>query len=232
MEADYIAYAVTTPAGVRAFAEEANGAAWLRWAEDQQVFKNLFAGGVCSSEESRVLASWFVDKYVADPESADLALGTLARLGPIVCNELMRQMARAVYFLGKSPSELARKWATVVSGALRTHTADPEEIWLSPYASAIAGATALPLLRRATRPRLVLSEDRPWFTAEVSEEPLRVKGTIAWSSTESDVQQLWESIQDELQTVTASLLQIFERRTGVLWPGSRCRCVPGSGRCG
>ena len=97
----------------------------------------------------------------------------LARLGPVVCNELMRQIARSLYFLGKSLPELARKWSTVVFGALRTYTADPEEIWLSPYGSTITGASAVPVLRRATRPRLVLSEDRPWFATELSEEPTR-----------------------------------------------------------
>lgn len=211
VEADYIAYAVTTPAGVRAFAEEARGAEWLRWAEDQPVFANLFAGGSCSSDESLVLVSWFVDRYVKDQDSADLALGTLARLGPIVCNEVMREMARSVYFLGKSSPELARKWSTVVSGALVTHTANPEEIWLSPYGSTITGASAVPILRRATRPRLVLSEDRLWFATELSEEPTRVKGEIAWSGRKSDVKKLWDSVRDELSTVAVSVLQIFEQ---------------------
>ncbi|MDV2980258.1 UNVERIFIED_CONTAM: SIR2 family protein [Actinomycetes bacterium ARC8] len=211
VEADYVAHALTSAAGVRAFAEEANGPAWLRWAEEQQVFKSLFGGGVCSADESRVLASWFVDRYVAEPDSADLALATIVRLGPVVCNELISEIARCVYFLGKTEPELARKWSTVILAGLRTHNADPEEIWLSPYGSAITGASAVPMLRRATRPRLVLTEDRPWFLAEASTEALRVKGGIAWSSSKSDVTKLWDAVREDLSTVAASVLQIFEQ---------------------
>lgn len=212
VEADYIAYAVTTAAGVRAFTEEASGAEWLAWVEDQQVFRDLFTGNNCSGDESRVLASWFVDKYVVDMDSVDLAFGTLARLGPVVCSELKQQIARSVYFLGKSSPQLANKWSAVVIGALRTDSTEPEEIWLSPYGAAMTGAAALPQLRRAMRPRLVLSEDKPWFAAEGSAEPTRIKGSIAWSSSETDAKQLWSAVRSEgLAPVAVSVLQIFEQ---------------------
>lgn len=211
VEADYLADAISTAAGVRAFAEEAGGSEWLLWVESQQVFRNLFVGGQCSSDESRVLASWFVDRYVMDPESTDLALGTIARLGPVICNELMREIARAGYFLGGISPDLARKWSTVVFGVLRTYAADLEELWISPYGAAITGVFTVPFLRRTTRPRLVLTENKPWFSSAAAGESNRVKGEIAWSSSRSNLMQLWDRLTDELPTVAPSVLQIFEQ---------------------
>lgn len=210
VDADYIAHAVTTPTGARAFADAARGEEWLHWAEEQDIFKDLFTGGTCSSDESRVLASWFVERYVSAPDAADLGIATLARLGPIVCHELMRDMGRAIYFLGKESPELARKWSTVITCALDTHPSGPSEMWLSAD-GVISGQSALAYLRRATRPRLQLSEEKPWFIAEASTEAIPVKGNITWSSTKSEVEQLWQSVREELADHSTSVLQVFEQ---------------------
>lgn len=210
VDADYIAHAVTTPTGVRAFADAARGEKWLRWAEEQDIFKDLFTGGTSSSDESRVLSSWFVERYVSDPDAADLGMATLARLGPIVCEELKHGMGRAIYFLGKESPEVARKWSIVITCALNTHSSGPTEMWLSAD-GVISGQSALAYLRRATRPRLQLSEEKPWFTAESSTESVPVKGNITWSSTKSEVEQLWQAVRDELADHSTSILQIFEQ---------------------
>lgn len=212
VEADYITHAVTTPTGVRAFTDEARGEAWLRWAEGQQIFKNLFLGGACATDESRILANWFVERYVSDPgpDSVDLGFRTLARLGPVVCDELMRALSRAVYFLGKTSPEEARKWSIVITCAIRTHAGGTSET-LNTTNGVLSGRWALPHLRRATQPRLQLSEDRPWFVTETATEPLSLKGTIRWPSTQAEIEHLWDSVRDELPTLGTAVLQIFEQ---------------------
>lgn len=210
VDADYISHAITTPTGVRAFAEAARGEEWLRWAEEQDIFKELFTGGLCSREESRVLGSWYVDSYVSDPDASELAFATLSRLGPIVCEDLMRDLGHAAYFLGKKAPELARKWTIVIACALRTHSGGSAEMWPSGN-GVISGQAALAHLRRATRPYLQLSEERPWFLAEASTETVRIKGNIAWSGTQSEVEQLWDAVRDELADHSTAVLQIFEQ---------------------
>ncbi|MDR6989120.1 hypothetical protein J2Y66_003635 [Paenarthrobacter nitroguajacolicus] len=210
VEADYIAHAVTTATGVRAFADEARGEAWLRWAEEQPVFRDLFIAGSCSSIASRVLASWFVERYVSDPSSTTLGFSTISRLGPIVCTELMRELGRAIYFLANKDPESARKWSVVITRALSTHARDLSDV-VMPNEQALTSQWALSILRCATQAILELDEDRPWFIAETSTEPTRVRGTIKWSSTQYEIETLWKAIRDEIETFTPSVLQIFEQ---------------------
>ena len=157
-EADYIAFAITTPAGVRAFAEGATGPNWLRWAEGQEVFRSLFSMTGSASDESAVLAAWFASKYVANIDLNKFALETLARNGPIVRDELMRELVWNARKLADSNPKASLKWSTVATSALQTHTGNPEESALILHGTSIGGTTAMPFLRRAIRPRLVLGE--------------------------------------------------------------------------
>lgn len=210
VEADYLAAALNLPAGVRAFSEKARGEEWLLWAEQQPMFLSLFGSGGQPTDEARILAQWFADHYAADPDMADLALGTLARQGQIVCPELRHAIAWAAYGLRESSPELARRWSVVVAAALRTHDEDPEESWNLLHRPALHGAAVLPLLRRALHPRIVLSMERPWYLEE-SEARDRTKVAVRWSSSRSDLQQLWAAAQEDLPTIAAPLLQIFEQ---------------------
>ena len=210
VEADYLAAALRLPTGVRAFSEQARGEEWLLWAEQQPVFLSLFATGGQPTDEARILAQWFADHYVADPDMADLALSTFARQGQIVCPQLKQAIAWAAYGLRESSPELAMRWSVIVAAALRTHDEDPEETWNLLHRSALHGAAVLPLLRRALHPRIVLSIERPWYLEE-SEARDRLKVAVRWSSSKSDLQQIWTAAQEDLSAIAAPLLQVFEQ---------------------
>lgn len=214
VEADYLAGALFLPAGVRAFSEKARSREWLLWAEDHPIFLALFRPENETSDESQVLAGWFVNNYVSDPEMTDLALATIARHGPVVCARLRQMIAWAAYSLRDCSPELAAQWSVIVAAALRTHDEDPEETWNLLHHAVTPGASALPLLRRALQPRLQLSIERPWILEEADTRE-RVKVTVGWSSSQADLQQLWETINEtvsaDLPAVAFSVLQIFEQ---------------------
>jgi hypothetical protein len=210
VEADFLAAALDLPAGVRAFCEKARGEAWLLWVEKQPAFLSLFTPGSQQTDEAHVLAQWFADYYVADPETTDLALASLARHGPIVCVRLRQAIAYASYSLRDSSPELARRWSITVAAALRTHDENPEEVWNILHRPAMHGASALPILRRALQPRLQLSIERPWFLGE-GESRDQVKTSVRWSSSKSDLKQLWEAVREDLPAIAASAHQILEQ---------------------
>ena len=66
VEHDYLASAIATPVGVRAFAEFARGAEWLAWAETQQAFAAMFEPGSQLPDETRELVYWFARRFVED----------------------------------------------------------------------------------------------------------------------------------------------------------------------
>lgn len=210
VEEDYLAMALNLPAGVRAFAEKARGEEWLLWAEQQPAFLSLFRPGNQTSDQGEVLARWFTENYVENPEMTDFALATLARHGPIVCTRLRQLIAYSAHDLRKSSPELARRWAVIVVAALRTHDEDPEKTWNLLYQPPVHGRFALPLLRRALQPRIELSIERPWQIEETDARD-RVTIDVRWSSSKSDLQHLWKAVQDGVSAITTPALQIFEQ---------------------
>lgn len=210
VEADYLAAALSLPAGVRAFSEKARGEEWLLWAEQQPAFLSLFTPGNQITDESLILAQWFADHYVGDAEMTDLALAALARHGPIICVRLRQSIAYAAYSFRESSPELAAKWSVIVAAALRTHDEDPEETWNFLHRPVMRGVSTFPLLRRALQPRLELSIERPWFLEEAAARD-RIQTGVRWSSSKSYLQQLWSALREDLPAVAASTLQIFEQ---------------------
>lgn len=211
-EADYLADVLNTPSGARGFVAAATGYEWLRWAEEQPAFTTLFSTGRVENEASRVLAGWFVDEYVAVPERSALALGTVARLGPVVSTELQWGISRAARALRATAPEDARRWMTILIAALRTDPAESGLTWFLGYGNPLSGVDALPLLRRALVPRLVLKEDRPWFPTDEDEtQPRRVSAEIEWSTSDRILKKLWEQVAEEAEESADRVLQIAEQ---------------------
>lgn len=208
---DYIRDAITSPVGVRAFVEVARGRDWLAWAEQQPAFLDLFKAGNFGSDSSSQLARWFREFYLVDDSSADLAMGVIARLGPVASHELMRELARGAYYLRSSNAALSVKLSTIISAALRTDDVVPEENWLFLHGAPIDSASVMPFLRRAVRPRLVLSENRPWLIAEDAETSPSIAAKIAWSSVQADVERMWKAAQSDFASVSVSVLHTFEQ---------------------
>lgn len=211
-EVDYLADVLSTPSGARGFAAAASGYEWLRWAEEQPAFRRLFQAGRAEDEASGVLASWFVDEYICDSERSVLALGTVARLGPVVSSELQWQISRAARKLRASAPGEAHRWMAVLIAVLRTDPAESALSWLLRFGNPLAGADALPLLRRALAPRLVLSENRPWFPSEPDEtQPLTVSAEIEWATSKEAMKKLWKQVAKEGDATADRVVQIAEQ---------------------
>ncbi|MBD8205185.1 SIR2 family protein [Microbacterium sp. CFBP 8790] len=211
-DADYLEDVLRTSSGARGFADVAKGYEWLRWAEGQDVFRALFRPGRCEDEASRVLAGWFVDNYVAVSEHSSLALGTVARLGPVVSEELQWELSRAVRALSAPAPVEARRWTALLTASLRTQEAESGLAWFHGYGSPLKGVDALPLLRRALVPRLVLREDHPWFpTDEDDDQPLRVSADIEWAVSKNVLGELWKQVAEGLEQIADEVLQIAEQ---------------------
>ncbi|MBM3715309.1 MAG: hypothetical protein FJW64_06150, partial [Actinobacteria bacterium] len=211
-EADYLADVLNTPSGARGFASAASGHEWLRWVEEQPAFQALFQPGRCEDDASRVLANWFVEQFICNPEHSTLALGTIARRGPVVSNELQWEISRAARVLSQTSPREALRWMTVLVAAIRTDPAESGLTWFLGYGNPLTGADALPLLRRALVPRLVLTEDRPWFPAEEEENrPHGVSAEIEWAVSSEVLRKLWEQVGGDASETADRVLQIAEQ---------------------
>ena len=73
-DSDYIKSAIKNLVTVRFFTRYANALEWLRWAEGEQKFNNLFQIDEKIDEVSQVLASWFANKFVCKFPDESLAL--------------------------------------------------------------------------------------------------------------------------------------------------------------
>lgn len=209
-EADYLTYALSVPSGVRAFAASARGEGWLRWAEAQPVFATLFDPATELSEPARMLATWFADTYIEDPARSHLAMALFARRGPFVNPHLRHLVAISCARLKDKDPALAHQWSLIVSAAMSTDQ-QIDEVWLSPYRNALEGAQLLPLVRRALLPRLVLTEERPWFVADDEQRDLRLKADTAWPVNDWEAQELWATVRVEFESLSAPILQIAEQ---------------------
>jgi hypothetical protein len=211
VEDDYLRDAITHPVGVRAFFEEANGKEWLDWIEQHPSFIAIFSPGSLSADSSEVLTEWLGSRYFADDESADLGFGVLARLGPVVSENLMSELARAAYYIRQTNPSLWLKLSVVIAAALRTDASSPDKSPIILHGAPVASDSVLPFLRRAVVPRLILTETRPWLPSADEQEPRRVVATIAWSISASDAKRMWEAAKTEFVPIAIHILHTFEQ---------------------
>lgn len=210
-EADYLAYAITVPSGVRAFAKSATGPEWLRWAETQPPFQQLFDPGIEMSESGRVLTGWFSETYAMEPARADLAMRVLARYGPLVNPYLRYELSIRSARMPKEHSRLARQWGLIVSAAMST-AHRTREFWFQTYGhDDLSSSELLPFVREAVAARLTLAEERSWFSQEGTDESTRLKFGIAWIGDKSDMGRLLERVRADLVPVAAQVVQVLEQ---------------------
>lgn len=209
VEADYIAKAITTPTGVRAFAERATGPEWLRWAENQPMFRALFTEAGALDEESQVLAAWFAGVYIERSSSHEPALATMARFGPTLSDVLVRAINWSAYGLRDSAANSTLRWYAITSSAVEARAISAETAPIL-HGMSLSGRAVLPFLRRSIRPRLVLSEHRRWYDDSDDATP-DVEANIGWSGSESDVDLLWKLLRADLASMATEALQLFEQ---------------------
>ncbi|AZT99631.1 SIR2 family protein [Brevibacterium linens] len=210
VEDDYLASALSTPTGVRAFSEIARGHEWLPWIEQQPAFLSLFTPEVQRTDTSQILARWFADNYVADTRLSDLALATLTRHGPVVSAQLLEEVAYAAFNLRDTSVDLSSKWSVIVTHALQTQYRTFGPAWAIAANSSLSNASVLPLLRQALQPRLQLSVDQPWYLDE-KEAGERVNIGINWAGSDQDLDELLEHARKNPSISATSMLHIVEQ---------------------
>jgi len=218
-EIDYLADAITTLAGVEGFASVARGYDWLRWAEEQPRFKELFRAGRRSDVASSVWGEWFVEHFVSDPLNSGIGLSTIARLGPVLSADLIWRISRAQSNLYVASPRDAQRWDAALTAAVRSGGEEADSLWYQPYSNPYEGAALLPALRRALMPTLRLSEHRSWLPLISDKEdeaaetlkPAGVSADIQWSISEGLLKPLRERLDAQLEQVALDTLQIAEQ---------------------
>lgn len=89
-DADYIEDALRDPVKAQFFARHARRLEWLRWADGQPAFDEMFRAASSGGEVSRVLSRWFAQYFAC--EHREEALGVVRRRGsqlpPVLWEEL------------------------------------------------------------------------------------------------------------------------------------------------
>ncbi|MFE1083486.1 SIR2 family protein [Brevibacterium sediminis] len=210
VEDDYLASALCTPVGVRAFSEIARGHEWLPWIEQRPAFLTLFKPQKQFTDSSQILARWFANNYVADTTFSDLALATLARHGPLVNTQLLEAIAYAAVDLRDTSVDLSTKWTVIVTHALQTQHGTLGSSWTIAANASLSNASMLPLLRQALQPRVQLSIEQPWYLNE-EEIGERVKIGINWAGSDQDLDELLDRVRVSSSISNTSVLQIVEQ---------------------
>ena len=211
VDTDYLRSALHTPIGVRAFAESAEEPVWLQWVESHPEFLSIFEPGRGSSDSGRVLSSWFAQRFAGSPAGLQHALPVLARRGPVVSEDLMRDLVFSARGSGGSDPAHWSTLATITSAALRTDASDPSELNVMLHGAGIQTADAAPLLRKALRPRLVLRESPRWWADDKDDTPVPVTANVAWSSDQYELGELMDTVRSGFPATSSDVFQILEQ---------------------
>lgn len=117
-DADYIEDALKDSAKARFFARHARRLDWLRWADGQPAFDEMFASARSSGEISRILARWFAQHFACEhPEEAlSIVRRRGSRLSPVLWEELAFGIASKLSSDAGPDAETVARWVTVLLG--------------------------------------------------------------------------------------------------------------------
>lgn len=157
-ERDYLISQIKTEEGARRFAASTTEHRWLRWLEGTDIFKALFRGGPTAASSS-VLAHWY-STFIENPESSDLALHTVQRLGRRFSDELLFSASLATEALFRVNPDLGSRWRVLLTTSIEGRTApgDPDSA-LRFGRGGMSNTRAV--VRSVLRPYLVLEQG--WF---------------------------------------------------------------------
>ncbi|MDP9474185.1 MAG: DUF4020 domain-containing protein [Actinomycetota bacterium] len=125
--ADYIKDALRDPAKARFFARHARGLDWLRWADGQPAFDEMFALARTSGETSTILARWFAQHFASEhPEEAfSLVRRRGSLLPPVLWEEIAFGIASKLSGEDRPDAETVARWVTVLLDTL--HPGGPSD---------------------------------------------------------------------------------------------------------
>lgn len=115
-KADYMADALRDPAKALFFTRHARGLDWLRWANGQPAFDEMFASATPSGEISKILARWFAQHFACEHpgEALSLVRRRGSRLSPVLWEELATSIASKLQTDARPGAETVAWWVTVL----------------------------------------------------------------------------------------------------------------------
>lgn len=165
-ERDYLISQIETEEGARRFALHATEHRWLRWLEGTDIFKALFQGGPASPPSS-VLAHWY-STFIENPETSDLALHTVQRLGRRFSDDLLFSVALATEALFRINPDRGSRWRVLLMTSIEGRTAPGDPGSAHRFARDGMSNTRA-IVRSVLRPYLVL--ERGWLSDNDSNYP-------------------------------------------------------------
>lgn len=153
--ASYIADALRSEERASVFVRHAKGVEWLRWAEAQEPFKDLFNPLASVGEVGIMLASWFVEEYVLihPDEAMQVVQRQSQQCHPVLLNCMLQRLSRPP----QPVSNVRSRWlAVVLSGTIPSSCLDWLNYLLIECAWPEDADAALLLFDALTTPRIAL----------------------------------------------------------------------------
>ncbi|WP_336629789.1 MULTISPECIES: SIR2 family protein [unclassified Microbacterium] len=202
-ERDYLISQIETEEGARRFASSATEHRWLRWLEGTHIFKALFQGGP-ASPSSGVLARWY-STFVENPETSDLALHTVRRLGRRFSDGLLFSIALATEALFRIDPERGSRWRVLLMTSIEGRTApgDPGSALRFGHGGM---SNTRAVVRSVLRPYLVL--ERGWLPDSDSNRP--PSADLGWPVEPRDLHKIVTEHATSADSGDPSTLSFFE----------------------
>jgi hypothetical protein len=189
-DTDYIEDVLRDRTKAQFFARHAKSLEWLRWADRQPAFEEMFTAAHSVRDVPRILSRWFAQNFTCTyPEEA---LGIVRRRGsrlpPVLWEELAFNIASKLSGDARPDAQTVARWVTVLLST-------PQPEWtLDSLAYLLEGcsrpedeATAVLLFDYLTRPRSVLARG---FALEGE----RVRQEIELAGNTDSLRESWNSL--------------------------------------
>lgn len=223
--ADYLRGVLRDPVTLRLFVERAQLPEWLSWAESEGALAPLVSPAPMPSDEGRILAAWFADRFAVQypKEALDFVRRHATSLNPYLCVAIAYRLAHP----GANPStETLRLWVAALLAVPGTPT-DALTRLLRRCASVGDVATTALLFRTLLMPRLQFEPPWPGF----DEEPIRLDVEMGLRGEKFVLSEVWRSAmlpnlaavaRELLPMITAALsdasaLLVAAGRAGTQW---------------
>lgn len=182
-ERDYLISQIETEEGARRFAARATEHRWLRWLEGTDVFKGLF-NGASSSAPSGVLAQWYTT-FIENPETSDLALHTVQRLGRRFSDNLLFSVALATEALFRIDPDRGSRWRVLLMTSIEGRTAPGDPGSALRFGRGGMSDTRA-VVRSVLRPYLAL--ERGWLLNDDKNDP--PSADLQWAVSPRDLHKI------------------------------------------
>jgi hypothetical protein len=211
VDATYLEEVINETSTVGFFTERARGLPWLIWLEQQPVFREVFARGNLS-EPSRLLAWWYVENLVLDPQLSQSALATVQRMGSTFSDELWSVLSRRISAIASHSPSMFSKWVMIlVDTAPRWFPNDLEHV-LTSCSWEANRETLLLLFQHLTTPRFKLDPPFPsYFSADDPESTETVRAGLVFPGSEYWLSDAWTNMRESvLEDASPEIANIAE----------------------